>query len=137
MRALAEADGALVIQAPLWIGIALILVGIVLMVAVFVPVVPPRPKRLMALLGTILLVVAGWHLTAARTTFEPRGFYTESIYGEDVRVGWLQVGNVSPGPGGDLVVQLRSGGEVSVDLSGLSAEQQARVASYARSRVKP
>lgn len=137
MRSLSDSDGLLVIQGPTWLGLALIAIAITLAIAVLV-LKKPRPVRLGAFLGTIVLLYAGWLLVGTRTTFEPRGYYVESIYGEEERVGWLQVRGVgtSPGEGSDhLVLQLRNSSEASIDLSGLTAEEKARVVAYVRGRL--
>ena len=136
MRTLSDSGGGLVIQAPLWIGLLLIALGVLLTIAVFVRRVPRRAARMSGLLAAVLFLVAGWHLSASRAVFESRGFYTESIYGEEQRVGWLQVSGVAPGATNPLVLHLRSGGELGVDLSGLSHEEQGRVATYVRARLK-
>lgn len=137
MRALSVSDNLLVVQSPPWIGLVLVGVGVVItLVALFVRW--PRPWRLSAFLGTIVLLYGGWHLLRNAITFEPRGFYIESPLGEEERVGWLQVVGIDPKAEPDhLVFQLRTGRDVSVDLSGLSADEQAKVVAFVRRRVKP
>lgn len=128
------------IQAPAWIGIVLIVLGIALTVTVFVRRVPRRAARLAALLGTILLVTAGWYFTASRTTLEPRGFYVEDIHGEQERVGWLQVTHMASAPAGArdpelIVLQLRGSRETSIDLAALAPDERAKVLAYVKSRL--
>ena len=143
MRSLSGSDTTLVIQSPTWMGVALVALGIAVTLGVLVRRWP-RPVRLSALLGTILLLYGGWHLLRNVITFEPRGFYVESPLGEEERVGWLQVSGIDAGgltgarnaEPGHLVFNLRTGRDVSVDLSGLSADEKARVLAFARSRVK-
>jgi len=137
VRSLSDSDGLLVIQGPTWLGLTLIAIAIALAIAVLA-LKKQRPVRLGAFLGTIVLLYAGWLLVGTKTTFEPRGYYVESIYGEEERVGWLQVRGVgtSRAEGSDhLVLQLRTSGEASIDLSGLTAEEKARVVAYVRGRL--
>lgn len=142
MRTLTEAGSTLVIHSPLWVALTLMGVGLVLMVVPFF-LRPPRPYRLGALLGTILFLVAGWHFFASTTTLEARGFHTTGRSGDEERVGWLQVTGIDTGaPAGQkgaepkhLVIQLRSGAEVEIDLAGLSAVEKNRVVSYIRARL--
>jgi hypothetical protein len=134
VRTLAEAGSSLVIQSPLWLPLALMAAGLVLM-ALPLFLKPPRPYRLGALLGTVLFLVAGWQLFTTTTTFEARGFHVTGRFGEEERVGWLQVTGIDPRPT-HLLVQLRNGGEVEVDLSGLSEAEKARVVGFARERLK-
>ena len=135
MRTLTEAGSSLVIQSPLWLPLLLMGIGLALMALPFF-LRPPRPYRLGALLGTILFLVAGWQLFTSTTTFEPRGFLVTGRLGDEERVGWLQVTGVTS-EGGAVAVQIRSGGEIPIDVSGLSDEDKARVVKYVRSRVKP
>ena len=132
MRTITEAGSSLIIQSPFWLPLALMAAGLVLMALPFF-LRPPRPYRLGALLGTILFLVAGWQLFASTTVFESRGFHTTGRFGEEECVGWLQVTGVETG--GGLVIQLRNGGEVEIDLSGLSADEKKRVAAYVRARL--
>ncbi|HET6264222.1 MAG TPA: hypothetical protein VFD95_05150 [Usitatibacter sp.] len=134
IRGLTASDTTLVVHSPAWIGLLLVGVGVALMAGMFVRRWP-RPVRLGGLLGTIILMYGGWHLLRSDATFEKRGFYVDGMLGEEERVGWLQVNSVEAQPD-RLVIQLRSGGESSVDLAGLSAEEQARVLAFARGRVK-
>jgi hypothetical protein len=134
MRGLTASDTTLVVHSPAWIGLLLVVVGIALTACVFMRRWP-RPVRLGGLLGTILLLYGGWHLLRSEVTFEKRGFYVDGLLGEEERVGWLQVSAVEAQPD-RLVFQLKSGGESSVDLTGLSADEQARVLAFARGRVK-
>jgi len=138
-------DGSsLIVHTPMWIGILLVLVGIATAVVALLPRWP-RVYRLGALLGTIILLYGGWQLLGNVITFEPRGFYVESPLGEEMRIGWLIVSGIDQGgltgkkdaEPGQLVFLLRSGGEMGVDLSGLSAEDQARVVAYVNTRIKP
>ena len=134
MRGLTASENTLVIHSPTWIGLLLVGVGVALLASVFVRRWP-RPVRLGGLLGTILLLYGGWHLLRSDVTFERRGFYVDGLLGEEERVGWLQVDAV--GAQADrLVFQLKSGGETSVDLTGLAADEQARVLAFARGRLK-
>ena len=143
MRSLSASETTLVIQAPTWIGLLLVGVGIALAIYVLVRQVP-RPARLGAFLGTIALLCVGWYLLGTTTTFESRGLVVNSILGEEERVGWLQVSGIDTGaPTGaknfepdHLTVQLRNSGEVRVDLSGLTAEEKARVVAFVRARLK-
>ena len=141
-RTLAEHDGALVISnAPIWLGYVLIALGVLLMAGMFIRRVPKREARLGALLGTIMLIYAGWHLTANKITIEQRGFYIESMYGEEQRTGWLQVRSLAPAVAGTkqnpdhLVLLMRNSNEMSIDLSGLSSEEQAKVRAYVKKRL--
>jgi hypothetical protein len=143
MRALSEADGALVIQGPTWLGFLLIAVAVfVAILAVVLARRVPRQGRLGAFLAAIVLLYGGWHLIGTRTTIEPRGYYVESIYGEEERLGWLQVNDVAAGPGmknanaDQLVLRLRNSNETSIDLAGLTPEEKARVVAYVRARLK-
>ena len=61
IRTLTVDDKILVIQSPPWIGWACIVAGVVIMLGAFVRRLP-RPVRLGALLGTLLLIYGGWHL---------------------------------------------------------------------------
>ena len=143
MRTLTATDSTLVVQAPPWLGVLLIVVAIVLtVVALFRR--PPRVARLSAFLATLAMLYVGWHAHAKRVTFEPRGFYVDGLYGEEERVGWLGVATVdAPGPAGGkgepghLIFHLRNSREVSVDLSDLGAAEQAQVVAYAKARLKP
>lgn len=143
MRTLTDSDGLLVIQSPTWLGITLIGLAVVIAIAaVLLSKRVPRPARLGAFLGSIVVLLAGWHLIGTRTTLEPRGFYVESIYGEEQRVGWLQVSNiVAAGPKSKhvnpdhLALWLLNTNEVSIDLSGLAPEERARVVSYVKARL--
>ena len=142
-RTLYDGDGILVIQAPPEIGIALIGAGIVLALAMFVRQFP-RPVRLAGFLGTILMLYGGWHLLIPKVSIESRGFYVESIYGEEDRVGWNQVTNVDTSGltggktfyPGHLIFQLRNGRDVPLDLSSLDPVAQARVVAYIRVQLK-
>jgi hypothetical protein len=142
-RTLDAGDGFLVIQAPPEFGLALIGAGIVLALALFVRRLP-RPVRLAGFLGTILMIYGGWHLLIPKVSIESRGFYIESIYGEEDRVGWTQVSGMDASglsgtrsfQQGHLVFQLRNGREVALDLSALNAAEQARVAAYVRAQLK-
>jgi hypothetical protein len=143
-RTVTIADNVLVVHSPMWIGLACVGVGIVVTL-VALTLKWPRPWRLGAFLGTLILLYGGWHLLRNVITFESRGFYVESPLGEEMRVGWLQVGGIDEGglrgaknsEPNQLVFQIRSGGEASVDLSGLSPDEQARVVAFARKRLKP
>ena len=143
MRALSESGGLLVIQGPTWLGFVLIAaaIGIAVLGVVLARRVP-RQARLGAFLVAIALLYGGWHLIGTKTTLEPRGYYVESIYGEEERMGWLQVNDVAAGPGlknsnpDQLVLQLKSGSERSIDLSGLTPEEKARVVAFVRGRLK-
>lgn len=142
VRTLTEAGSSLVIQSPLWLPLALMGAGLVLM-ALPLFLKPPRPYRLGALLGTILFLVAGWQLFTTTTTFEPRGFRTTGRLGDEERVGWLQVSGIDTGaPAGrkgaeprHLVIQLRNSAEVEIDLAGLSLAEKNRVVAYIRERL--
>ena len=135
MRTLTAAGSSLVIEAPLWIPLTLMGIGLVLMALPFF-LKPPRPYRLGALLGTILFLLAGWQLFTATATFEPRGFLVTGRFGDEERVGWLQVSGVAT-EAKNLVIQLRNSGEVAIDLTGLSDEEKSRVVKYVRDRVNP
>ena len=143
MRSLTEADAMLVIQSPMWFGLVLVGVGVVVTLVALLWRWP-RPWRLGAFLGTIMLLYGGWHLLRTVVTFEARGFYVESMRGEEERVGWSQVTGIDAGglkgaPNTErdhLVFQLNTGREASVDLSGLSPEEQARVLRFAQARLK-
>lgn len=134
MRSLSASDATLFIQVPTWIG--LVLVGAAIAVAAGALLrKPPRPWRLGAFLATIVLLYAGWYSLATVTTFERRGFVVESMRGEEERVGWLQVSAIDPKH--DYVsFQLRSSREVTVDLSGLTAEEKARIVAFVKGRLK-
>ena len=134
IRGLTASETTLVVHSPAWIGLVLVGVGVALLASVFVRRWP-RPVRLGGLLGTILLLYGGWHLLRSDATFERRGFYVDGMLGEEERVGWLQVNAVEAQPD-RLVFQLKSGGESSIDLTGLSPEEQARVLAFARARMK-
>ncbi|HYC35015.1 MAG TPA: hypothetical protein VEC19_01230 [Usitatibacter sp.] len=138
MRALSEGDGSLVIAGPTWLGLAFIAIAVVLTILVLV-LQRPRPVRLGSFLGAIILLVAGWHLIGNKTTLEPRGYYVESIYGEEERRGWLQVRQiVSGGPNTDpdhLVLQLRNSSEATIDLSGLGPAERARVVAFVKKQL--
>lgn len=143
MRSLSESDGILVIQSPTWLGFLLIAIAIAIAIAAVVLARKvPRPARLGAFLASIVLLFAGWHLIGTRTTIEPRGYYVESIYGEEERRGWLQLNGIAPVIPGvkanpdHLVLQLRNGSEVFIDLSGLSPEEKARVVAYVRKQLR-
>ena len=143
MRSLSEADGILVIQGPTWLGFVLIAVAIaVVILALALTRRVPRQARLGAFLVAILLLYGGWHLIGTRTTIESRGFYVESIYGEEDRQGWLQVNDIAAAPGmknahpDQLVLLLRNSNETSIDLSGLTSEEKARVVAFVRARLK-
>lgn len=143
MRSLSASDTTLVIQAPTWIGLLLVGVGIALAVFVLVRKVS-RPARLGAFLATIVLLCAGWFVLSTSTTFETRGFHVDGILGEEERVGWLQVSGIDTGkPAGarnfepdHLTLQLRNSGDVSVDLSGLTAEEKDRVVAFVQARLQ-
>src|SRR5688572_16796299 len=96
MRSLTEADAMLVIQSPMWIGLVLVGVGVVVTLVALLWRWP-RPWRLGAFLGTIMLLYGGWHLLRTVVTFEARGFYVESMRGEEERVGWSQVSGIDAG----------------------------------------
>jgi len=134
VRSLSASDSLLVIHSPAWIGLLLVGVGVALMAGVFVRRWP-RPVRLGGLLGTVLMLYGGWNLLRSETTFERRGFYVEGMLGEEERVGWLQVAAMEA-TADRLLVQLKNGHEVNVDLSGLSAPEQSRVVAFVRERLK-
>ena len=137
MRGVTEAEGLLVIQGPNWLGLLLIALAIVLTILVLV-LKWRRPVRLGAFLGTIVMLYVGWHLIGTKTTLEPRGYYVESIYGEEERRGWLQVRGIAGKPGGNseqLVLQLKNSNEASIDLAGLTPDERARVIAYVRARL--
>ena len=150
MRSLTASDTTLVIQAPTWVGVLCVALAVVLAIVVVV-LRRPRPVRLAAFLGTFVLLYAGWWALRTITTFETRGFYMESMRGEEERIGWTQVSGIEGGgapaakgskaakrAGDDeLTLLLRSGGEVAVDLSGLSDEEKAKVVAFVRARLKP
>ena len=150
MRSLSASDSSLVIQAPAWFGVACLAFAVILAIVVVV-LRRPRPVRLAAFLGTFVLLYAGWHALRTVTTFEARGFYVESMRGEEERIGWSQVSGVEGGgalaPKGTkgapsaaaehLTLLLRTGGEVAIDLSGLSDAEKARVVAFVRERLKP
>lgn len=147
MRSLSVSDTVLVIQSPVWLGLLCIAAAIGLGVVVFV-LRRPRPVRLAALLGTFVLLYAGWWSLRTTTTFEMRGFYIESMRGEEERVGWSQVsgvegGGAPPAKGAkagnpdELTILLRSGGEVAVDLTGLGDDEKAKVVAFVKARLKP
>lgn len=134
MRSLSASDTALFIQVPTWIGLLLVVAAIAVAAGALLRK-PPRPWRLGAFLATIVLLCAGWYALATSTTFERRGFYVHSILGEEERVGWLQVSAIDAKE--DYVsFQLRSSREVTVDLSGLAAEEKARVVAFVKGRLK-
>jgi hypothetical protein len=143
VRGLTATENLLVIQAPPWIGMTLIAVGVALVIGAFA-FKPPRPSRLLASLGCMALLYAGWHLLNTKTTFESRGFIVDGMLGEQERVGWLQVASIETGaPAGarnfepaQLTFQLRNSSEVAVDLTGLDAAEKARVLEFARARLK-
>ena len=137
MRTLTVSDNLLVIHSPLWMGLVLIAAGIAITVGVFF-IKWRREIRLGALLGVVIVLYGGWNLLRNTTTFERRGFYVEGLRGEEQRVGWLQVSGIGKSSSTDeLVLNLRSGGELSIDLSGLSADDQAKVTTFVRGRLKP
>lgn len=147
MRSLSVSDTVLVVQSPVWLGLACIVLAIALGVVVFV-LRRPRPVRLAALLGSFVLIYAGWWSLRTTTTFEMRGFYVESMRGEEERIGWSQVSGVEgagappakgakPGNADELTILLRSGGEVAVDLAGLADHEKAKVVAFVRARLKP
>jgi hypothetical protein len=149
VRTLSASDTALVIQSPMWVGLACIALAIVLAIVVVV-LRRPRPVRLAAFLGTFVLLYAGWWALRTVTTFETRGFYVEGIYGEEERVGWSQVAGIegagAPAAKGakgaksasadELTLQLRSSGEVTVDLSGLTDAEKAKVVAFVQARLR-
>jgi hypothetical protein len=149
VRSLSASDSTLVIQVPAWIGLLCIALAVVLAIVVVV-LKRPRPVRLAAFLGTFVLLYAGWWALRTITTFETRGFYVESMRGEEERIGWSQVSGVEGGgaapPKGSkaargaaddqLAFLLRSGGEVAVDLSGLSDEEKSTVVAFVQARLK-
>src|SRR5437868_6369593 len=113
-RTVTVAGNSLIVHSPTWIGIVLVVVGIATAVVALLPRWP-RVYRLGALLGTIILLYGGWELLGNVITFEPRGFYVEGPLGEEMRVGWLQVGGIGKSAStDDLVLNLRSGGELGV-----------------------
>ena len=139
----------MVIQSPTWVGLLCIALAIVLAIVVVV-LKRPRPVRLAAFLGTFVLLYAGWWALRTVTTFETRGFYIEGMRGEEERVGWSQVSSIegagAPAAKGakggkaasadELTFQLRSSGEVTVDLSGLTDEERAKVLAFVQARLK-
>jgi hypothetical protein len=144
MRSLTDVDGLLVIQGPTWLGFTLIGLAVILAIAAIVLARKlPRPARLGTFLATIVLLYAGWHLIGTRTTIESRGYYVESIYGEEERLGWLQVSDSAAATLGpkaansdQLVLLLRNSNEASIDLSGLTPEEKARIVSFVKSRLQ-
>ena len=136
-RTVTVAGNSLIVHSPTWIGIVLVVVGIATAVVALLPRWP-RVYRLGALLGTIILLYGGWELLGNVITFEPRGFYVEGPLGEEMRVGWLQVGGIGKSAStDDLVLNLRSGGELGVELGGLSEDDHARVVAFVQKRIKP
>jgi hypothetical protein len=143
VRSLSASDSTLVIQAPTWIGVLLVGVGIALAIFVLVRKVP-RPARLGAFLATVALLYAGWYLLSTSMTFEARGFYVDGMFGEEERVGWLQVSGIDTGaPAGSrnfdpvrLTFYLRNSNEVTIDLSGLTAQEKAHVVAFVKGRLK-
>ncbi len=134
MRSLLESDSALVIQVPAWIGYFLIAAAIAVAAGALVRK-PPRPWRLGAFLAAIALLYAGWYSLATVTTFEHRGLVVETMRGEEERIGWLQVRGVDARE--DFAIfQLRNSNEVTVDLSGLGAEDRARLIAFVKARLK-
>ena len=131
VRGLTATDNLLVIQAPPWIGVTFIAVGVALVIAAFV-FKPPRPSRLLASLACMALLYAGWYYLNTKTTFESRGFIVDGMLGEQERVGWLQVGGVDPAT---ATIQLRNSSEVAIDVTGLDADEKARVVSFIRARI--
>jgi hypothetical protein len=143
MRALSESEGLLVIQGPNGLGLLLIAIAIVVaLAAVALARKVRRPVRLGAFLVSIALLYFGWHLVGTKTTLESRGYYVESIYGEEQRMGWLQVSDIAPTIAGvkanpdHLVLLLRNSNEAVIDLSGLAPEEKARITAYVRQRLK-
>lgn len=139
MRGLSVTDTTLVIQSPVWLALIFIVVGVLLTGAVFIRSLP-RAWRLGALLGTMSLLYGGWYMLGNTTTFESRGFYVEGMFGEEERVGWLQVTGIDTGPKNaepqQIAFQLRNSSEVTVDLGGLAAQDKARVVDFVRARLK-
>ena len=144
MRSLTATDTTLVIQAPAWVGIACVVFALVLAIVVVV-LRRPRPVRLAAFLGTFVLLYAGWWSLRTVTTFETRGFYVESMRGEEERVGWSQVSGIegggAPSAKGAKGAKNASAdeltfGEVTVDLSGLTDEEKAKVVAFVQARLR-
>ena len=134
MRSLLESDSALVIQVPAWIGFFLVAAAIAVAAGALVRK-PPRPWRLGAFLAAIALLYAGWYSIATVTTFEQRGFIVETMRGEEERIGWLQV-SAMDARGDAAIFLLRNTSEVTVDLSGLAAEEKARIVAFVKGRLK-
>ena len=138
MRSLSDTDGLLVISGPVWLGVVFLAIAVILSIVVIV-LRRPRPVRLGAFLGAIILIYFGWHLIGTKITLESRGYYVESIYGEEERRGWLQVRQiVSGGPNANpdhLVLQLRNSSEATLDLSGLTPEEKSKVVAFVKKQL--
>ena len=138
MRSLSDTDGLLVISGPTWLGLVLLAIAVALAILVIV-LKRPRPIRLGAFLGAIVLIYFGWQLIGTRTTLESRGYYVESIYGEEERRGWLQVRQIVTGGAqanpDHLVLQLRNSSEATIDLSGLTPEERSKVVAFVKKQL--
>jgi len=142
VRTLSASDSTLVIQAPTWIGVALVILGIALVAAAFIRK-PKRPWRLGACLATLVLLYMGWYLLNTSATFESRGFIVDGMLGEEERQPWSRVSGVDTGvPFGSknadpvhLIIQLRNSTEVAIDTTGLDAADKARVVAFIKSKL--
>lgn len=111
VRTLTEAGSSLVIQSPLWLALALMGAGLVL---VALPVfLEPRGFRTTGRLGDEERV--GWLQVSGIDTGTPAGQ-------KDAQPR-------------HLVIQIRSSAEVEIDLAGLSLAEKNRVVAYIRERL--
>lgn len=117
MLQVAEIPGGLLLAVPMWIGIATLLLGVGLVVAValsatskgreivarspllqripMAPWVPVAKLRIVssavAVAGGLFLVYSGIQFLFTSTVFEPRGVIMNGVFGEEDRMAWGSV----------------------------------------------
>jgi hypothetical protein len=143
MLQLSESAGQLTLQAPVWIGLLVLAMGVAL--AVYVVRGKAKGKVFGAGMAALICIGFGWHLLYAKTRFDDAGIVVRGALGVDASASWGEITAVSVqdlkkgkgGPSPFLVLARESGPEVEVGIGGLDVASRARLIEYARAKASP
>lgn len=138
MLRLTESGGAFTIQAPLWIGLLVLCLGVALVVYVLRGMAVG--KAVGASIAGVICIGFGWHLMYAKTRFDETGVFVRSGTGTVAIVPWTEVSAVrlqerSVSRGGRqlfLVLTRDFGPEIEVQVSGLDPEGRGHLVRFVR-----
>ena len=143
MWKLSESAGQLTLQAPAWIGLLVLALGLAL--AVYVVRGKAKGKVFGAGMVALILIGFGWHLLYAKTRFDDAGVVVRGALGVEASAAWSEITAVSVqdlkrSKGGTtlvLVLARESGPELQVQIGGLDFAPRARLIEYVRAKSSP